>query len=69
MIFLHEIGCEWDENSYLIPNEEHIDIITYLIKNGCPWDETVCCHAVEINSFKILQLLHEAGCPWDETVY
>ena len=41
----------------------HIEVLSWLRAQGCPWDETVCAAAKEV---EVIRWLHEHGCSWDE---
>jgi hypothetical protein len=41
-------------------------MLSWLLEQGAPWNESVCTEAAEGGSLEALQRLRERGCPWDE---
>jgi hypothetical protein len=46
-------------------NKDNIDIIKYLHKKGCPWNELVCAAAEDYNHPDIIEYAYRNGCPGD----
>ena len=44
----------------------NIELLQYLHKRGCPWNEWACKAAAQNGHLECLKYLHEKGCPWDE---
>jgi len=75
MIWLLENGCSNYDNRQCpdaminaVANGS-IDVLEYLRKNGCDWNETACYAAAAHNQLDTLKYLHENGCPWDDTTF
>ena len=47
----------------------HLDVIKYLHKKGCQWDEHMCAIAVEYGHLDVLKYLRDNGCQWDRSSY
>ena len=44
----------------------NIELLQYVRKRGCPWNEWACNAAAQNGHLECLKYLHEKGCPWDE---
>ena len=44
----------------------NIELLQYLHKRGCPWNEWACKAAAQNGHLECLKYLHEKGCPWNE---
>ena len=44
----------------------HLDVIKYLRKHGCPWNEWPCEHAARGGHVGVLTYAREHDCPWDQ---
>ena len=42
----------------------HLEVLRWLRRNGCPWNETTCSGAAMFNHLEVLQWARENGCPW-----
>ena len=67
LLYAHENGCRWDENTCTYAAwHGHLEVIKYAHKNGCPWDEQTCSYAAYNGYLEILKYAHENGCEWNE---
>jgi len=65
--YLHRIGCEWDNNTFLEATIlNRLDIVKYLHEHGCPLNNSACDNAAMRGNLEMLKYLHEIGCPWSE---
>ena len=42
-----------------------LEVLQWLIANGCPWNADTCSWAAEGGHLEVLQWARENGCPWD----
>jgi ankyrin repeat protein len=47
----------------------NLDVMKWLLKNKCPWDERAFCHAAFHGDIGNMKWMHQNGCPWDETTF
>jgi hypothetical protein len=66
MIYAHDNGCQWDQNScYYAASRGHLECLKYAHENGCEWDNDTCSYAASRDHLECLKYAHENGCPWD----
>ena len=46
----------------------HFELLKWMRREGCPWNNWVCAHAAQMGHLKILKWLRREGCPWNEMV-
>ena len=53
MIWAHEHGCDWDEDtcSYAV-ERGHLDCLIYAREHGCPWNLSDCRQEAENNEYQ-----------------
>jgi hypothetical protein len=61
--YLHSRECPWSKfATYQAANAGHVDVLTWLINNGCPWDiYNLCNAAIYGGSIEVLEHLQEQG--------
>ena len=42
-----------------------LEVLKYLRRHGCPWDEGTCRNAAKGGHLDVLKWAHENRCPWD----
>ena len=68
-----ELGCEWSpyiarKVACKAAKKGHIDILIYLINDGCPYGCYTCEAAARSGRLDILKYLRSKGCNWDSHV-
>jgi hypothetical protein len=61
---------DWSVDEYTIMSASqsgNLNLVKYLHKWECPWDERATAYASMDGNLEILKYLHENGCPWDST--
>lgn len=43
----------------------NLEVLQWMVANGCPWDEATCSAAARYGYLEILQWARANGCPWD----
>jgi hypothetical protein len=61
--YLHAQQCPWNEESTTTAaTTDHVDLLRWLIENGCPWDtQQLCRSAAEGGSVAVLANLQQQG--------
>ena len=47
-------------------DEDNLDVVKWLRKKGCDWNDDTCYMAARKGHGDILAYLRENGCPWDD---
>ena len=42
-----------------------MEVLKWLRKQGCPWDEETCAFAADGGHLELLKWARNKGCPWD----
>lgn len=60
--FFAENGCVLNERTFFYA-VGHLDVMEYLLNEGCPWDETAILEAARSGDLECLKFLHRNGYP------
>jgi hypothetical protein len=55
-----------DSYPCIAARENRLDVLKWLKRHNCSWDERVCVFAAKNNNLEMLQWSKENGCPWDK---
>jgi len=60
--------CDWNMSCIYAAHcvKKNPEILKWIIKNGCPWDDLVTYYFVVNNNFEMLKWCLDNGCPWYE---
>ena len=71
LIWARQNNYDYDFNTYACAYaalNNHLEILKWLVQNGCPWDEKVVIWASYGGHLEILKWALQNGCKWHENI-